>query len=566
MTLLWMSAVQTTAILLIAVVVLPLLRRRSAALRHWVLASALLFSAATPAFNLLMPSWSVPARIASAIPHPQSPIAWKAGAEALVTSEGQSSAVALAEPKAAPRVISTRQLMLAIWLAVALGGLAFLCVGLLRLRRLASRSTPVGEPWRNLADQVSRDYALPRPVQLLQSQNPSVLVTWGVAQPKILLPKGAESWSPEIANIVLRHELAHIRRRDWVVQMIAQSLRILHWFNPLIWIVCRRLRLEAEIAADDAVLITNIHGHDYARHLLSLARSLNTTDRAWSAVLTMARPSTLERRFAAMLNPNLNRNPLTPFAGRLTLVLGLSITASLPAMKTFAAAPQPASQRRVEPAQPAIAPGTSVPVQRPLPQARPLPADQALPDNEAELEKYIEQLVSQAPKGNGLKFREDEIERIIAEANKIVESIRPGTLPGVFGSQDQTAAASGESTGMLIKLFDTSNDAEMKKHILGYLGMSGNPQAAEKVLAIARSDADKDMQREAIGYVGFRSNAYDQLVSIYDTSKVSETRKYILGFLGMSGDPRVNQKLFSIAQSDPDPELRREAVDYLAMR
>ena len=81
-----------------------------------------------------------------------------------------------------------------------------------------------------------------------------------------------------------------------------------------------------------------------------------------------------------------------------------------------------------------------------------------------------------------------------------------------------------------------------------------------------RSDADKDMQREAIGYVGFRSNAYDQLVSIYDTSKVSETRKYILGFLGMSGDPRVNQKLFSIAQSDPDPELRREAVDYLAMR
>src|SRR5688572_28105781 len=336
MTLLWMSAIQTTAILLIAVAVLPLLRRRSAALRHWVLVSALLFSAATPAFNLLMPSWSVPAKIASVIPRSQGGTTPPNTPQIVVREQRPSGTVAAAEPRAARSVIPTSQLILGIWLAGALAGFAFLCMGLIRLRRFAARSTPVGEQWKDLAEKICLDYALPHSVRLLQSQNPSVLVTWGFAPPKVILPQGATSWPADVANIVLRHELAHIRRRDWVVQMIAQSLRIVHWFNPLIWIVCRRLRLEAELAADDTVLVRNIHGHDYASHLLRLARSLNTTDRAWSAVLNMARPSTLERRFTAMLNPNIDRNPLTRSAVLVTLIIGLAVTASLPAMKTFA--------------------------------------------------------------------------------------------------------------------------------------------------------------------------------------------------------------------------------------
>src|SRR5687768_15171299 len=77
MTLFLLCAVQTTVILLIAIGVLPLLRKRSAALRHWVLASALIFSAATPAFNLLMPSWSVPESLAKAIPGPPAVRLWQ---------------------------------------------------------------------------------------------------------------------------------------------------------------------------------------------------------------------------------------------------------------------------------------------------------------------------------------------------------------------------------------------------------------------------------------------------------------------------------------------------------
>lgn len=544
MTLLWTCAIQTTAILLIAVLVLPLLRRRSAALRHWVLSAALLFSAATPAFNLLMPSWTLPAALAR---NPViSPIRERIStitlpAIDLLTEPG----VPNGEPSStrSETTVTVRQLAGGIWFAGVLAGLAVLATGLWRLRRLASHSRPMGGTLKELTEGISEEYSLQRRVQLLQSRNPSVLVTWGATRPKVILPDGAAQWPDDVANIVLRHELAHIRRLDWMVQMIAQLIRIVYWFTPLTWIVCRRLRLEAELACDDAVLIRNINGHEYASHLLGLARSLNTTDRAWSAVLTMARPSTLERRFAAMLNPGLNRNPLTRFAVLVTLLIGLCITAMLPAMKTFAAASPVPLQARVESVNPV--PAAQAPQEPPPAVPR---VGRQLPDNEAELFKNLEQVAAEAA-GVGKAFREETL------------TFGGLALPGFPGQ-----APSGEGVGMLIKLYEGTSDAEMKQHILDYLGLSPSPQAFEKMLAIARSDADMEMQKRAIDYIAMRPNNFDTLVSLYDASRDPNRKRHILDYLGLSRDPRAGQKLFSIAQSDPDPDLRRTAVDYIAFR
>jgi beta-lactamase regulating signal transducer with metallopeptidase domain len=437
--------------------------------------------------------------------------------------------------------VTVRQLAGGVWFAGALMGLAVLATGLWRLRRLASHSRTIGGMWKEQTERISEEYALQRPVQLLQSRNPSVLVTWGVTRPKVILPDGAAQWPDDVANIVLRHELAHIRRRDWVAQMIAQWIRIIYWFNPLTWIVCRRLRLEAELACDDAVLVRNINGHEYASHLLGLARSLNTTDRAWSAVLTMARPSTLERRFAAMLNPEVNRNPLTRSAVLVTLLIGLCIIPMLPAMKTFATASPAPLQAAVE----AVNPVLAAPAPQEPPPAAPRVNTQLL-GYEAELSKWLGQTPSETA----------EIRKAIREASLEIKSFqdKENNLP------------SGESVGMLIKLYDTSSDANMKEHILNYLALSSNPQAVEKMLAIARNDADKEMQEQALNWVAMRPNSFDTLVSLFDASRDPNRRRHILDLLGMSSDPRATQKLFSIAQSDPDPELRRTAVDYIAFR
>ena len=129
-----------------------------------------------------------------------------------------------------------------------------------------------------------------------------MLVTWGLARPKVILPSAADAWTDERARVVLSHELAHIRRGDWIVQLSAELLRAFYWFNPLLWVACRRLRLESEHACDDEVMSRGVDGTDYATHLIELARALNQRRHMWFPAPAMARPSSLERRVRAMLN------------------------------------------------------------------------------------------------------------------------------------------------------------------------------------------------------------------------------------------------------------------------
>jgi len=93
--------------------------------------------------------------------------------------------------------------------------------------------------------------------------------------------------------------------------MTAELVRAVYWFNPLFWVACRRLRRESEHACDDAALNAGISGSDYAAHVLDVVKSLREPKRTWSYALSMATPSTLERRFKAILDPALNRKRLT---------------------------------------------------------------------------------------------------------------------------------------------------------------------------------------------------------------------------------------------------------------
>jgi TonB family protein len=78
-----------------------------------------------------------------------------------------------------------------------------------------------------------------------------------------------------------------------------------------VWLAAARLRQESERASDDAVLLSGIAPSHYASQLLDLARTLENSGRAWSTALAIARPSNLERRFAAMLNPSIDRSRLS---------------------------------------------------------------------------------------------------------------------------------------------------------------------------------------------------------------------------------------------------------------
>ena len=73
---------------------------------------------------------------------------------------------------------------------------------------------------------------------------------FGLFRKTICLPRGlTETLNEQELRWVIRHELAHIRRRDIPVVIIASIANALHWFNPIVWIITSRLRAAIEIAA-----------------------------------------------------------------------------------------------------------------------------------------------------------------------------------------------------------------------------------------------------------------------------------------------------------------------------
>jgi TonB family protein len=132
---------------------------------------------------------------------------------------------------------------------------------------------------------------------------------------------------------VLSHELAHIARHDWLAQISGELTRAIYWFHPLVWFACARLRSESERACDDSVLNSGVDPSQYANQLLELARTLKNAHRSWSTALAFARPTNLERRFVAMLNPNLNRGGISRRTGLLLKVAALCLLLPLAALR-----------------------------------------------------------------------------------------------------------------------------------------------------------------------------------------------------------------------------------------
>ena len=266
MNLLFDSTVKVSLIVLMALVARALLRRRSAAVRHWVLSVAIACAAAMPLLATMVPAWHiVPGAFSPEPPGAQSESVVSTTtivAQGAVASDQIRSDASTGEPYAS---IGSRMAAMVgpIWVAGVGISLLVLLAGLGHLKWLATGARQIeGGRWGRLANEISAAFELRHPVKLLQSDHPTLLVTWGVLQPKVILPAAACDWSDDRVRVVLRHELAHIRRGDWAVFMAAEALRAVYWFNPLVWMACRRVRQESEHACDDVVLSGGIEGSE----------------------------------------------------------------------------------------------------------------------------------------------------------------------------------------------------------------------------------------------------------------------------------------------------------------
>jgi TonB family protein len=321
------TSLKASLILAVATLATFALRRRSAAIRHLVWSVALLSCAALPLISLVLPRWGSSPGI-STMTLMTTPSERTPASTAESTTVQTSSSTFVAAPAGSPS-------LLYIWF----GGFVLSVLLVFRetagLVRIVWTSRPLFDSrWRRMADELCRRFSVKRDVRFLQNDSTPLLVTWGVFRPRVLLPIDANEWPDHRVRAVLGHELAHIRRHDWLVQVLAEATRAVYWFNPLVWFACNTLRLECERACDDAAIGLGLDSADYAAEVLALAKTFKTSRWAWVPSLAMARPSTLERRFAAMLNPLTDRRSLKPASVFLTFAVSILLVLPLAAMQT----------------------------------------------------------------------------------------------------------------------------------------------------------------------------------------------------------------------------------------
>jgi beta-lactamase regulating signal transducer with metallopeptidase domain len=327
--------VKVTIVLLLALGTAALLRRRSADLRYLVLAASLVGVLFIPVMAALLPpvhtSLIPAARPVAPEPFPHAAVQGVApagGAEAR-PAPGPTPAVQSAAPRARP----IGPALALIWMFGAVAILAALTNGALGMRALVRRAhRPDDGDWQSLADLLSAKLRMGSSARVLMSAEVSAPLAWGMRRPVILLPVEAGSWPHDRRRAVLLHELVHVARRDSAMECLALLASALYWFHPGVWMAARRMRLERELACDDAVVRRHMAAAEYATHLVDIAAATSALRRTRTS-LAMGAGGALEHRIRALLAPKPRRMPLRA-AGRVAFgSAALVLMAGLAAMR-----------------------------------------------------------------------------------------------------------------------------------------------------------------------------------------------------------------------------------------
>ncbi len=144
--------------------------------------------------------------------------------------------------------------------------------GWLWVQRLKSHGTsPAADGWHRIAHRLSRRLHIGRHVRLLESTIVDVPTVIGWVKPVILMPASAlAGLNPHQLEAILAHELAHIRRHDYLVNLLQTVVETLLFYHPAVWWLSHRIRAERENCCDDLAVSLCGDPYTYAQALADL--------------------------------------------------------------------------------------------------------------------------------------------------------------------------------------------------------------------------------------------------------------------------------------------------------
>ena len=301
------ATVCSGAVALLALTADALARRAAARLRHAVLLFALLVAAGIP----LMPAGQAPGASARATTVSSAP------------QRGTSTNVAVR--------VADLSLPPAVRDAIAVAYLASLGIAGFRLARAGRvarrlRATAHKKPLAAAIADAERLWGATLGVHRAEIRfSPSVAVPLSIGS-TIILPAGCE-FDGATATVIVGHEMAHIRRRDYLVHCASEWLSLPLSFHPLIALLKRRLATTREMACDELVASTHVPPREYARILLRIAQKVSQPP---SHALAFGEHSALEERIRALKDRRSRTAPLLALATVAAIAIGASFVARLP--------------------------------------------------------------------------------------------------------------------------------------------------------------------------------------------------------------------------------------------
>ena len=476
--------------------------------------------------------------------------------------------------------------LIIVWLlisALMLGRLAHSYHVLLNMRRSMQ---PAEELRQKRVEQLTAHFGVRRFVLLFTSPQVKVPMTVGALKPVIVMPPHlADNLSDSEFDSIAAHELAHIRRWDYLTNLLQRFAQAFLFFHPAVWFIGDQLMIERELACDDWA-VKMCEPRRYASCLTRLVEILGDSRPLAAAAGILFGKHVISRRVEMILNRE--RNATTAVSKpAVAYAIGMAalLVAACSLMSPVIAVPlgqQKAKQQKKETKAPTPATAQPAPLAPLAPEA--LPADFA--DFPEIAEVPLPPLPPDAIDSEIAALDEAMLTALIQDPARPAQPTMPppavGIAGGVPGGVATTAPAiAGTAWGQapIASTAPINGVGWAQSPVVATIPGGWDQDNKKKeptipetemlnlLVDIVKKDSDANVRQEALqGIYRMRSEAASNaLVSLYDSITDPKSKGEIIAYLlRREGDnSKAIAKLTQIAKTETNEELRNRAIRYL---
>jgi beta-lactamase regulating signal transducer with metallopeptidase domain len=365
--------------------------------------------------------------------------------------------------------------IVAIWLAGVIVLSSRLLLSWARARRLAHDGvSEASAHWQRVAQRLSDALGLRRAVHLVESAAVEVPAVIGSLRPVILLPASAlTGMTPEQIEMVLAHELAHIRRHDFFVNLLQAVVETLMFYHPAVWWMSRRVRIERENCCDDLAVAVCGNPLQYARALTRLEEL-----RAQAPAMTVAANggSLLDRIRRLVAERAESTGWTSRWAAAVAMLSVVIIVLAVPSLPALAERdtkkkPEQATQKPATTQVEVVAPAPEAPSAKLA--GTPAPSDSDDPDGDIDIDlPDVDAITPEPPEPPGTPMISVMPRLAMAPRAMVNPTPRPAIAPRAEAEMAALAAvdgmefAAGEGEGREGKKFGTSGKLTVEELIM----------------------------------------------------------------------------------------------------